>query len=369
MRRRRAARALFVGLAVALLASIVGVVPADAQQATAQAVPGMKHLADVWCGPDGSCLGVGLTEQDVGAVVVLRAAGPTGPIRPVPGTDSLGSISCRPGGSCVAVGQGGGGGPETWAGRRGFVVEVSADGTPGPARPVSGASHLLDVSCPTATTCVATGGQRADIPRYPYLVTTPVFAIIENGQPGPAREFPRRTGLVFGVACPNETTCLAVFPGGFVVLRRSDGTWNATRRVSSSVGGHPTEEISCSSSTVCYATASAIIPVGSGFYSAPAIVPVSAEGVAGPVQIITTEAGNAYNISCTVGRACTVVGQSNISSRALAVDVFRGTPMAVTTWSNVNYFTGVSCVRPATCGIVGNWGNNAFFAWHGPVPG
>jgi hypothetical protein len=229
----------------------------------------------------------------------------------------------------------------------------------------------LDVDCPTATTCVATGNLSGDIPWYPYLLTTPVFTIIENGQPAPARELPRRTGLAFGIACPSETTCLVVHQGGFVVLRRSNGTWSATlRSVSLSAGGgRPTDEISCSSSTVCYATATAFVPVGGGFYGVPAIMPVSADGVAGPVQILPTEAGNAYDISCVVGRACTVVGASNVSSRALVIDVFRGTPVAVTTWANVHDFTGVSCVGPATCGMVGGFGDTAFFAWHGPVPG
>ncbi len=368
MRRRAAAPALLGGLAVALLASITGVVPADAQQATAQVVPGMKAVGDLWCAPDGVCLGVGLTEQNVAAVVVLRAAGPTGPIRPVPGAENLSSITCRPGGSCIAVGASG---PDTLAGRRGVGVEVSRDGTPGPVRPVSGSAQLLDVDCPTGTTCVAVGNLPGDIPWWPYLVSTPVFTIIENGQPAPARELPRWTGLVFGLACPSETTCLVVHQGGFVVLRRSNGTWNATLRGVSLTtgGGRPTYDISCSSSTVCYATAAAFIPSGGGYYAAPAIMPVSADGVAGRVQILTTEAGNAYDISCTVGRACTVVGGSNVATRALVVDVFRGTPAAVTTWPNISDFSGVSCVGPATCGMVGGLGNTAYFVWHGPVPG
>ncbi|HEX2273363.1 MAG TPA: hypothetical protein VHG90_05785 [Acidimicrobiales bacterium] len=368
MRPRAAARALLLCTAAALLASIAGVVPADAQQATAQVVPGMKAVGELWCAPDGSCLGVGLTEQHVAAVVVLRAAGPSGPIRPVPGAENLSSITCRPGGSCIAVGASG---PDTSEGRRGVVVEVSRDGIPGPVRPVSGSGQLLDVDCPTATTCVAIGNLSANIPWYPYSVSTPVFTIIENGQPAPARELPRRTGLVFGLACPSETTCLVVHQGGFVVLRRSNGTWNATlRRVPLSTGGAvPAYDISCSSSTVCYATATAFIPSGGGYYAVPAIMPVSADGVAGRVQILTTEAGNAYDISCTVGRACTAVGGSNVATRALVVDVFRGTPAAVTTWPNFSDFSGVSCVGPATCGMVGGLGNTAYFVWHGPVPG
>ena len=55
----------------------------------------MRYLADVWCGPDGTCLGVGFTPDNVGAVVVLRAAGPSGPVRPAPGTTGLNQIEVR----------------------------------------------------------------------------------------------------------------------------------------------------------------------------------------------------------------------------------------------------------------------------------
>ena len=363
MRPCAAARALLIWLAAAVLAAGVGILPVDAQQPTAQPVPGLKDLGDLSCAPDGSCLGVGLTPQDVGAVVVLEAGGPSGPVRPVPGTMTLSSITCPASGNCIAVGSASGTGP-------GVVVEVARDGTPGPARAVPGVTTLLDVACPTATTCVATGLLSVDLPAYPYLASIPYFTVIENGQPAPAREFPRRTGRVFGIACPSATTCLVVFPGGFVVLRHANGTWNPTvRLVPRTTGGaYPTEEISCSSSTICYATATAFISSGGGFYGVPAIMPVSPDGVAAPAQILSTQSGNAYNISCVPGRACTVVGQSNLPAAALAVDVVRGTPTAIRMWPEVNQFWGVSCVAAATCGIVGSRANTAFFVWHGRVP-
>ncbi len=363
MKHLAAVRALSICLAAAVLASLVSVFPANAQQSTAQVVPGLKGLGDLWCGSDGSCLGVGLTPQDVGAVVVLKAGGPTGPVRPVPGTTTLVSITCPASGNCIAVGSASGLGP-------GVVVEVARDGSPGAVRPVPGVNTLLGVACPTATTCIATGHRSVDLPAYPYLATIPYFTVIENGQPAPPREFPRRTGRVFGIACPSATTCLVAFAGGLVVLRHADGTWNPTVQVLPRTpdGARPTEEISCSSPTVCYATATAFISSGGGLYGVPAIMPVSPDGVAGPARVLTTQSGNAYNISCLPGRACTVVGQSNVPAAALAVDVVRGTPMAISMWPEVNEFWGVSCIAPATCGMVGGRGNTAYFVWHGPVP-
>lgn len=366
MRPRPAARALLIWLAAAVLAARVGILPVDAQQATAQAVPGLKGIGDLSCAPDGSCLAVGLTPQDVGAVVVLKAGGPSGPVRPVPGTERLGSLACPAGGNCIAVGAAAG---------QGVVVEVARDGTPGPPRPVPGVTTLFDVACPTATTCIATGGLTVDVPAYPYVATVPRFTIIGNGQPGPTLDFPRRTGRVFGIACPSATTCLAVFPGGVVVLRHANGTWTVQLPPRTPGAAGPLEHISCSSSSICYATSAASIPSGDvfygvpGFYGVPAIVPVSPDGVVGPVQILTTLSGTAFNISCVPGRACTVVGQSNVPPAAgLAVDVVRGAPTAITRWPEVNELSTVSCVAAATCGMAGSRANTAYFIWHGPVP-
>jgi hypothetical protein len=312
----------------------------------------MRFLFDVWCAPDGSCLGVGYTPDDVGAVVVLRAAGPSGPVRPVPGTVELDQIDCAPGGGCIAVGKGAG---------RGVVVEVSRDGTPGAVRSVPATTSLWDVACPTTTTCIATGALSMPTPWFPYLTHTPLFVVIENGQPGPAREFPRGTQGAIGIDCATTTTCLVVASTGFVVLTNVDGTWSQTfHRYRSTPGsGYPTEEISCPTATTCYATA--------GGVSVPAIIAVSTTGVAGPVQLLGNVPGMLFDISCPYGRTCTAVGQSG--PQGLVVDVFRGTVAATTVYGNVNWFNGVSCIGVASCGIVGNWANDAFFAWHGPVPG
>jgi hypothetical protein len=86
------------------------------------------------------------------------------------------------------------------------------------------------------------------------------------------------------------------------------------------------------------------------------------------LQALSSQSGNAYNISCVPGRACTVVGENHLPSAALAIDVVRGSPMARTLWPTVDDFVGVSCIAAATCGITGGFGNTAFFVWHGPVP-
>ncbi len=369
MRPRLAARALVLCTAVVVLASTAGPSAAAAQQAqaTAQVVPGMVYLDDIWCASDGSCLVVGTTHQNVGAVVAVTAAGSIGPVRPVPGTDRIHGVDCPASGSCTAVGRSVAGGTLT-----GVVVEVSRDGTPGPARPVSGSSQLGSVVCPTAATCLALGVLNVFPPGSAHGVTITVFTVITNGQPAPAREFPR-TRVPYslgGFDCPTATRCLVPISGGVIFLSDVGGTWLTTLvRIPPEPGrGYPTGAMSCASSTTCYATASGAVQTPEGYYGIPAMVPVSADGVTGPTQVLSDQQGISNDISCVFGRSCTVVGQVHTTSGGISIDIFRGTPGPVVIWENVNLFTGVSCIAPGTCGMVGISYPNALFAWHGPVP-
>ncbi len=319
----------------------------------------MSHLDDIWCASDGVCLGVGIAPGPVGAVVVLRANGQTGPVRIVPGTHRVSAIDCPPGGSCVAVGTGASGG---------MVVEVSRDGTPGPARAVPRASGMIDVACPTATTCLATGARHVFPPDSAHGFTAPLFTVITNGQPAPAQGFPRGTSHAFGIDCPTTTTCLVVATNAIVVLRDTGGTWLATLRTIPVGSGSPMQAISCGSSTTCFATASGFVQTPEGYYGIPGMMPVTADGVAGPVQVLSNERGISNGISCISGRTCTVVGQKHNlpgPGQGLSIDVSRGTPGPAVVWPGPGLFLAVSCVAPGTCGIVGY---NAVFAWHGPVP-
>ena len=258
----------------------------------------MHLLRGVWCGADGVCLGVGTTGT-VGGVAVLRSNGPIGPVHPVGGTYELHDIDCAPGGGCIAVGR--------TPGAVGVIVEVSRNGTPGAVRPVSGTSELFDVACPAAATCVATGHTSAWPETSSWPTSTPLFVVINGGQPAPPRYMPRGTRRSIGIDCPTETTCLALSGSSVVILTNTGGDWAATlRRVSSDISS-PGEAISCPSSTTCQATANAFIQRPDGYLGVPGMVAVSAEGVGGQVQILYDRSGNAYDISCISTRTCTGV--------------------------------------------------------------
>ncbi len=360
MTRRTTARASVLLSITGLLLLIVVVRPADAGTLPAQQVPGIWVLSDLSCRPDGTCLAVGHTYDNVGAVVLLRAGGPSGPVRPVPGTVHLSGIACPWGGTCIAVGRSSGGG---------VVVEVSPDGTPGPARPVVGVEDLVEVACPTTTTCIAIGNA-VDNPHEPlhFQTRSPRFTVISNGQPAPSQRFARGVGRYpSGIACPTATTCLVPGTGAVSILTDTGAGWIATANYfsGSSATGFPAGPISCASRTLCMAAAHAFIPASEGSIGVPAIMTVSANGTLGPVQILDRESGILTDISCVSGRTCTVVGQDNRRARGLLIDVFRGIPSPPTRVENAGSLNAISCVGVATCGIVGS---GALFLWHGPVP-
>lgn len=365
MTRRTPARASVLASVAVLLITIIGLRPADAATLPAQEVPGMRALLDLSCRPDGTCLAVGYTYENVGAVVLLRAGGPSGPVRTVPGTVSLSAIACPLGGTCIAVGRSSGGG---------IAVEVGPDATPGPARPAPGTEKLLAVACPTESTCIAIG-RRVDNPQDPahFHMRSSRFTIISNGQPAASQRFARSAGLeANGIACPTATTCLAVGYSGVFMLTDTGAGWTVTANYFSGslTTGYPTGPISCASRTLCTAAAHGSLPAGNGgFRGVPAIMTVSVNGTRGPVEIIDQESGMVLDISCVSGRTCTAVGQDSRRGQGLLVDVFRGIPAAPVRVENASSLNGVSCVGVATCGIAGHSTTGARFFWHGPVPG
>lgn len=334
-------------LAFLVLLQAFGAPPAHARGATARTVPGMRQVLDVWCRPGGTCVGVGHTGQQ-GAVVLLGAAGPIGPVHVVGGTTYLVSVVCTGSGSCLAVGKG----PSS-----AVVVGLAGDGTPGAVRP-AGVSSLLDVACSTATTCVAVGLLESGSDVYPHSNPTPFYVVITNGQPGRPRTLPAGTSpLITGIACPTATKCLAVGQGSLVALSNVNGAWSATlaRHPNSWAGtAVPSEDISCPSPTVCYVTADDAIATPEGWLGVPAMIQVSIDGVAQPAQRLSTRPGLLHAISCVAVGTCTLVGQDAVTSQGQSFHVVGGALRAWLLWGNSNYMSGVSCTAAQSCGLAGS---------------
>jgi hypothetical protein len=334
-------------MASVLIASAIGVPPALAAEPVVQPVSGLSLLAAVWCRSDNTCLGVGETPSHSGGVVLLGPTG-VGPVRPVPGTRTLSAITCLPAGNCLAVGQGS---------QDAVVADLAADGTPRAVRSVPGAIDLYGIACPTATTCLATGRRLVERPPYSDAPTpsAPVYTVITNGAPATAQWYPRGSPLFVGISCPTSTRCLAVGQGTIAVLTGSRGSWTATTRTVSGTNwsGRPAEAISCPSPARCFTTAIAWVAADEGHYAVPAIMPVSPDGVPGPIRALTGRSGNALDISCVADGVCTVVGNDNWAGQGLVVDVRPAGRPVPTLLANTNWLGGVSCVTASSCGISG----------------
>lgn len=352
--RRASVLGLFCSVAAVVVVT-VGALPAGASPPRATPVPQMRWLDGVACLPGGSCVAVGASHF-AGGVVVLKPGGPVGAVRSVPGTSELLGVACPTASSCVAVGRGSDGA---------VVVRLKADGTPGAVQAVPGATLLFAVACPTPATCLAVGEVRKAISQFPFTETRPVFVVINNGRPSPAQPVPGK-GSLRGIACPTTTTCLATY-GRIVVLSKGHAGWTATAKPLAPGTDQPTAAISCPSSAICYATASGFVHRGSGLVGVPAMVPVTPEGVTGPVQILSGRPGESDGIACTAVGTCTVVGADDSTggmSAGLVIQVRGGHPAAVTDWAGSTLFAGVSCVRAAVCAAVGGIAvSSASVAW------
>jgi hypothetical protein len=151
--------------------------------------------------------------------------------------------------------------------------EVGPDGTSGPARPAPGTEELVEVACPTPTTCLAIG-RRVDNP--PEALH---FTVISNGRPAPSQRFPRGVDRYLnGIACPTASTCLAPGSSAVSVLTDTGAGWTATANYFSGsfATGYAVGPISCPSTTLCTAAAAGFIPTDQGYRGVPAIVTVSA---------------------------------------------------------------------------------------------
>lgn len=216
-------------------------------------VPSATTLDAVSCTAPGDCIATG--DNLVNQGIVLRVGGTMEHApKVVHGLPQLDAIACETASQCVAEGT---------VGQPGYyeggVVDI-VDGVPGPLQVLPGAT-LYGIACPSASTCegigenVGTIGQYAQgavvpivdgAPRRPALVERTgagkwpefwyraigcrraslceavgynndvestvfrgVFVSIRNGAPGAYAVMSKGTQLA-GVACPGQTTCVAV---------------------------------------------------------------------------------------------------------------------------------------------------------------
>ena len=221
--------------------------------------------------------------------------------------------------------------------------------------PAGGVRTVLNsVTCPTATTCIAVGGQQVSD-------GTPFTSVVETSS-GATWELslPPDAGELHGVSCGTATTCLAV--GTTASDSLSGGTWNHPQIPNPDDGlslfAYEVLAVSCTSATVCTA-------VGDAYNSWDEFKHPEqlAATLSGGTWTIVTGGGSGISgtlaaVSCLGASPCVAVG-SNLDgiSPILALQTSGGvTPISIAPVTGAIGATvsGVSCTSPSRCVAVGH---------------
>ena len=362
--------AVLVGGSLAAVASpAVAASSRSAWSLQSPALPSISQgnlFADA-CSSPASCIAVGTFADSSGTQVplaekwngtawsLLSAPSPAG------ATDSeLHDVSCSSATSCIAVGFSGAQAlAEQWNGTTWAILP-----TPTPA----GGSALEGVSCSAPGDCTAVGTQgsaRGDVTLAEgWDGTTWTIETTVNPRGAPRPNYDSALG---GVSCTSATACTAA--GWFTKTVKNDVTlaevWNGTawtvQATPDPAGAIVTKltGVSCSSATAC-------IAVGSSFSRASSADVTLAErwnGTTWKLQSTPNPAGaiasTLSSVSCSSAAACTAVGSFEGSSDLFSLaEAWNGTAWALETTPNSATTTGsvldgVSCNSAASCSAVG----------------
>lgn len=264
-----------------------------------------ESFSDVACPTASDCIAVGSNLSTI-------RNGTPGPFRPLPANARayLRSVSCWTATDCVAVG----GGDPDGDGRPSAIVVSIKDGVAGPPVSVPGATILTQVECRSAT-CQSIGVTPATFGANGLPVSRGEAAVvtITNGVPGEPVLVPG--GDQFDIACPSATTCLMTgggsapppFPGtppgpaqGARVITLVNGKPGTTRTVTNPETT-PMLSLACKSTTSC---------LGLGRTNGDSFYAVSfTDTQAGQWRLFP---GGSYTDSTCVGSAgCLAVGGTN----------------------------------------------------------
>ncbi|HEX4960380.1 MAG TPA: choice-of-anchor P family protein [Thermoanaerobaculia bacterium] len=288
-------------------------------------------LEGLTCASPTSCFALG-TSNDVGALVPITN-GVVGPLQAVPGTFTLRDAACTSATSCVATGLYYNDGFPPVNDEITAVVLPITDGIAGPPQSVAGAGVLSHVSCPSATSCFATGrtGNATD--------NQGVLVPITNGVAGPAQVV-AGTDYLVGIACPSPSRCVAVggspsFTGnpidGFVVAI-TDGTAGPAQFISPDV---VLGSIACTDASHCVAV---------GWAGSEGAVVAIDDGVAGSYQVVPGT-GLLSSVACST--SCVAVGSDNSFEFGAIVPISGGVP------GSAQYADGAGSLWELVCGAGG----------------
>jgi hypothetical protein len=316
-----------------------------------------SDLAGVSCASDTACTAVGYEVTD-GNVTIPLAEGWNGsgwtvestPSGPHSSTSNLFGVSCTTFRTCTAVGY--------YLTDEG-TSKVLAEGWNGASwvmEPTPGAAadgSLFDVSCPSASGCIAVGVANSGAP----------LAEMWNGKQwsrlNPVRQ-PGAINVTLGsISCLSAANCVAVgsYENAAEVFFPLTQTWNGTTwsiepaPIPPGATDSYLSALSCGSRRACLA-------VG-GFYGAAGGPRPFAESWNGAKWNLNPQPppGALQSVSCASPERCTAVGFYFYGARAAAWDGQTWTVQAVPSLagSTQSYLSAVSCNSAAACTAVGSY--------------
>ena len=215
--------------------------------------PGIAFLDSISCPSSTECVavGAGLSSPSTSPaqIAVTTDGGTTWSPVSVSGVDELAGVSCPTTSACTAVGYGSSGGAV-------IISTADADTTASggstwtPATVPSGVSYLGAVSCPSSTTCYATG----------YTTSGPAIIAELGGASWVSQAPPVGLVDVTAISCPTTSTCFAgAVPntsGGFadpvaIVTTDSGTQWVSEPLPSAGSAFSLVTGVSCASTTAC----------------------------------------------------------------------------------------------------------------------
>jgi hypothetical protein len=277
-------------------------------------------LRGMTCFSPTSCFAVGSNNGE--GVLVPITNGVVGPLQAVPGTVRLSDVTCASATSCVATGYYY---LDAFPATAAVVVPIT-NGIAGPPQSVPGVGVLPRVSCPSATSCFATGRSTDN---------QGVLVPITNGVAGPAQVVAGTDDLV-DIACPSPGTCVAIsFDGSVVAI--TGGTAGPAQLISPDV---ILSSIACTDASHCVAVGGADIP-GVGFEGAVVAI---ADGVAGPYQTVP---GTDVLQTVACFTSCVAVGTDSSHNFGAIVPISGGVP------GSAQYADGAGLLWDVACGAEG----------------
>ena len=232
------------------------------------------------------------------------------------------------------------------------------------ASPAIPSGGLLDVSCPSATDCIAVGA--AGHGRKPNGLFESNLSLVEhwNGTSWSVVASPNadlKSDFLYGVSCSSSASCLAVgFTGAGFATRATIESWNGTKwSVVSTPQETPSNStlaaVACASATMCFGVGQYVNASGT---LAPLIERSSAAGwTLVPSQHTAVRTTTLAGVSCVSVTFCFAVGQSGGAFGKPFIERWNGNAWSITpSPSDTRYdtaLTAVSCTSVKSCFAVG----------------